>query len=112
MRFQSLVICIVLFALVAKNEAQSRPINVTAPYVIEIANFAVTEYNKQIFTTVKLKFENKVIKGESRILKIGMIFYHLTLAANNGSTSNNYTTKVWDRPLEHSRGLLSFELDG
>ncbi|KAK2431535.1 cysteine proteinase inhibitor [Trifolium repens] len=111
MRFQSLVICIVLFALVAKNEAQSRPINVTAPYVIEIANFAVTEYNKQITTTTKLKFE-EVINGESRILKIGMIFYHLTLAANNGSTSNNYTTKVWDRPLEHSRGLLSFELDG
>jgi hypothetical protein len=111
MRFQSLVICIVLFALVAKNEAQSRPINVTAPYVIEIANFAVTEYNKQIFTTTKLKFE-EVINGESRILKIGMIFYHLTLAANNGSASNNYTTKVWDRPLEHSRGLLSFELDG
>ncbi|KAK2431536.1 cysteine proteinase inhibitor [Trifolium repens] len=111
MRFQSLVICIVLFALVAKNEAQSRPINVTAPYVIEIANFAVTEYNKQIFTTTKLKFE-EVINGESRILKIGMIFYHLTLAANNGSASNNYTTKVWDRPLDHSRGLLSFEIDG
>jgi hypothetical protein len=111
MRFQSLVICIVLFALVAKNEAQSRPINVTAPYVIEIANFAVTEYNKQITTTAKLKFE-EVINGESRILKIGMIFYHLTLAANNGSASNNYTTKVWDRPLDHSRGLLSFELDG
>jgi hypothetical protein len=111
MRFQSLVICIVLFVLVAKIEAQSRPINVTAPYVIEIANFAVTEYNKQIITTAKLKFE-EVINGESRILKIGMIFYHLTLAANNGSASNNYTTKVWDRPLEHSRGLLSFELDG
>ncbi|MCI71889.1 cysteine proteinase inhibitor, partial [Trifolium medium] len=50
------------------QQSKFHPINITDPYVIEIANFAVTEYNKQITsTTTMLKFE-KVINAESKVL--------------------------------------------
>ncbi|KAK2431538.1 cysteine proteinase inhibitor [Trifolium repens] len=114
MRFQSVVVIfVVLFALVATNEAhlsaKFHPINITDPYVIGLANFAVTEYNKQITTTTKLKFE-KLIYGESQFLLMGVgRYYRLTLPANNGSASNNYRADVMVRPLLHFKGLISFE---
>jgi len=60
MRFQSLfLILLVLFASTATNQA----LNISDPHMIDIANFAVTEHNKQI-TEAKLKFE-KIIEGLS-----------------------------------------------
>ncbi|GAU12333.1 hypothetical protein TSUD_252840 [Trifolium subterraneum] len=122
MRFQIqsvVVIFVVLFALVATNEAiptpepEFHPINITDPYVIELANFAVTVYNKRksqviVVTPEYLKFE-KVIDAEVLSLKYGNgNYYRLDLSANNGTTSNNYTAYVIDMPLKHFRNLFTF----
>jgi hypothetical protein len=116
MRFKSLVVIfIVLFALVAADE-EFHPIDVNNPYMIDVTNFAVTEYNKHHneqnskITTTKLKFE-KLIKDENKFLKYGLgNHFRLTISANNGSTSNNYTANVVDEPSRHFRSLFSFEL--
>ncbi|KAK2431537.1 cysteine proteinase inhibitor [Trifolium repens] len=116
MRFQSLVVIfIVLFALVAADE-EFHPIDVSNPYMIDVGNFAVTEYNNkhneqnsQIATT-KLKFE-KNINGENKFLKYGLgNYFRLTISAKNGSTSNNYKADVVDEPSRRFRSLISFEL--
>ncbi|XP_045831230.1 cysteine proteinase inhibitor 5-like [Trifolium pratense] len=103
MKFQSLIfILVILFALVATNQAistsGSRPININDPHVIEIANFAVTEYNKKN-NEAKLKFE-KVINGISTTIN-DETSYRLTLAANNGSSSNNYAVNVLEKPSKN-----------
>ncbi|XP_027332122.1 cysteine proteinase inhibitor 5-like [Abrus precatorius] len=106
MRFEYLV---VLFAsAVAMNAAAMRfggwsPIkNINDPHVTEIANFAVTEYVKR--SGAKLKLE-KVIKGDTQV--VAGINYRLVLAANDGSSSNNYEAVVWEK-WEHFRNLTSF----
>ena len=62
--------------------------DINDPLITEIANFAVTEYNKR--SEAKLKFE-KVIKGEAQLVE--GTNYNLTLSATNGSVSNTYETK-------------------
>ncbi|XP_045831231.1 cysteine proteinase inhibitor 5-like [Trifolium pratense] len=99
MKFQSLIfILVVLFASVATNQAialsNSSSVNINDPHVIEIANFAITEYNKKS-TEAKLKFE-KVINGLSSTIN-DETNYRLTLAANNGSSSNNYGAVVLEK---------------
>ncbi|CAJ2652955.1 unnamed protein product [Trifolium pratense] len=103
MKFQSLVlILVVLFASAATNQAistsDSSLVNISDPHVIEIANFALTEYNKKN-NEVKLKYE-KVINGISAIID-DETNYCLTLAANNGSSSNNYGADVLEKPSKN-----------
>ncbi|GAU32038.1 hypothetical protein TSUD_213930 [Trifolium subterraneum] len=104
MKFQSLtLILVVLFASVATNQAiapsNSEPVNVNDPHVIEIANFAVTEYNKKT-TEAKLKFE-KVINGLSSTVN-DETNYRLTVAANNGSSSDLiYGAVVLEKPSKN-----------
>ncbi|XP_058732676.1 cysteine proteinase inhibitor 5-like [Vicia villosa] len=106
MRFQFLALLLILFASATTSQAIIggwSPIkNISDPYVIELANFAVVENNKQKGET--LKFE-KLIKGESQVV-VGTN-YRLTLSAKNGWSSNNYEAVVWD--LKHLRKLTSFE---
>jgi len=77
--------------------------DINNPGVTEMANFAVTEYNKR--SKANLKFE-KVIKGESQV--VAGTNFHLTLSASEGSISKNYEAYVWDQPWTHFRNLTSF----
>jgi len=77
--------------------------DINNPRVTEIANFAVTEYNKR--SGAELKFE-KVIKGESQL--VAGTNYQLTLSASEGSISKNYEAVAWDQPWTHFRNLTSF----
>jgi cystatin-C len=109
MKFQSLVLfLLVLLVSIARNQAIPggyTPIkDINDPYVIEIARFAVNEYNKR--EGAKLEF-NKVIKGESQV--VAGVNYRLDLSANNSSISNNYEAVVLDVPFKHSRNLISFK---
>jgi len=101
MRFESLVfIVVVMFAFAATNQAM--PINVNDPHVFDVANFAITKYNKKT-TTAKLTLE-KVIDALSYIVN-DETKYIITVSANNGSTSNDYEAFVSKKPSEH---LLTF----
>ncbi|RDX87144.1 Cysteine proteinase inhibitor 5, partial [Mucuna pruriens] len=77
--------------------------NLDDPHVKEIADYAVTEYDKR--SGEKLKLE-KVIKGESQV--VAGINYRLTLAASDGSSSNKYVAVVWEKLWLHFRNLTSF----
>jgi len=97
MRFQSLfLILVVLFASPATNQALNinRRFNISDPHMIDIAKFAVTEHNKQV-TEAKLKFE-KLLNGLT-----DETTYVLLISANNGSTSNNYNSVVYESPPNH-----------
>jgi len=110
MRFQSLVVLLlVLLASAARNQALPggySPINPNDPHVIEIANFAVTEYDNKKGTDLKLE---KVIKGESETIAAGTN-YRLTISAIHGSESkpNFYNATVYDKPSVEYRILLIF----
>ncbi|XP_050897921.1 cysteine proteinase inhibitor 1-like [Lathyrus oleraceus] len=109
MRFQSLsLLFLILFASATLNQAIPggwTPIkNITDAYVIEIARFAVVEYDKLKGETLEF---DKLIKGESQVV-VGTN-YHLTLSAKYGSSSYNYEAAVWDHPLKHLRNLTSFK---
>jgi len=108
MRFQSLgLLLLVLLAFVARIQAieggYSPIVNINDPHVIEIANFAVTEYDKKSGAT--LKFE-KIIKGESQIVQ--GTNYRLTFSANIGSLSKVYEAIVYEN--KSTRKLTSFRL--
>jgi len=100
MKFQSLfLILVVLFASMATNQAQHiRDLNITDPYVINIAKFAVTERNKQVIEA-KLKFE-KLVGGLAADVN-DEVHYIFNISANNGSTSNNYISFVGEKPPNH-----------
>ncbi|KAK4439441.1 Cysteine proteinase inhibitor 1 [Sesamum alatum] len=76
------------------------------PEVVEIANFAVTEHNKEASTA--LAFE-AVVKGEKQV--VAGTNYRLVIAAKDGSatSSKQYQAVVWDEPSQKSRKLVSFE---
>ncbi|XP_045806072.1 cysteine proteinase inhibitor 5-like [Trifolium pratense] len=110
MKFESLVpFLLVLLVSMARNEAIAggyHPIkNINDPYIIGIAHFAITEYNKR-GEGAKLEFM-KVIKGELEFVQ--GINYRLILSANDGSASNNYEALVLDEPVKYSRNLISFK---
>ncbi|KAG5011310.1 hypothetical protein JHK87_019825 [Glycine soja] len=76
--------------------------NINDPHVTEIANFAVTEYDKQSGEKLKLV---KVIKGDLQV--VAGLNYRLSLTA---SDSNNYQAIVYEKAWarEHYRNLTSF----
>ncbi|KAK4439438.1 Cysteine proteinase inhibitor 1 [Sesamum alatum] len=83
-----------------------RPIdNPKDPKVVEIANFAVTEHNKEASTA--LVFE-AVVKGETQV--VAGTNYRLVIAAKDGSPtgSKQYQAVVWDKPSLKFRKLVSF----
>ncbi|KAL0443024.1 UNVERIFIED_CONTAM: putative MO25-like protein [Sesamum latifolium] len=96
----------------ALNEASPvvggwKPIdNLKDPEVVAIANFAVTEHNKQDGTA--LAFES-VVKGETQV--VAGTNFRLVIAAKDGSAagSKQYRALVWDKPWQKFRKLLSFE---
>lgn len=78
--------------------------NITDPHVTEIANFSVTEYDKQ--SGAKLTLE-RVIKGETQV--VAGMNYRLVLAAKDESATKNYEAVVWEKTWEHFRNLTSFK---
>jgi cystatin-C len=76
--------------------------DINDPHVIDIVNFAVSEFNKQ--TGATLKFE-KVIEGEYQL--VAGINYHLVISTSN-SVHSIYNVVVYDWPLDHVRNLESF----
>ncbi|KAK7245953.1 hypothetical protein RIF29_40807 [Crotalaria pallida] len=78
--------------------------NINDVHVKEIADFAVTEHNKQ--SGEKLKLEN-VIKGESQV--VSGTNYRIVLTANDGNTAKNYTAVVFEKPWQHYKNLTSFK---
>ncbi|KEH29507.1 putative Cystatin domain-containing protein [Medicago truncatula] len=108
MRFQSLVpVLLVLLAYVARIQAIEdgySPIgNINDPHVIEIANFAVTEFDKKSGATIKFE---KIIKGESQI--VHGTNYRLTFSAKIDSLTKVYEAIVYEN--KSTRKLTSFRL--
>ncbi|PKI46548.1 cysteine proteinase inhibitor 1-like [Punica granatum] len=73
------------------------------PYIQEIANLAVTEYDRRSKVSLVLvsmkSSESQVVKGS---------VYHLIISATNGTTTADYDAIVPDK-LDHSRELTSFK---
>ncbi|KAK7412720.1 hypothetical protein VNO78_04293 [Psophocarpus tetragonolobus] len=78
--------------------------DVKDPYVVEIANYAVTEYDKRFGAKLKLL---SVVKGETQV--VAGISYRLILETIDDSTTKSYQVLVWERPWLHFRNLTSFE---
>ena len=83
--------------------------NITERHVTEIAEFAVTEYNKQSKTPLKLL---KVVEGEKQV--VAGMNYRLLLnatdgAATDGAETNPYQAVVYERSWEHYMNLTSFK---
>ncbi|TYI23699.1 hypothetical protein ES332_A06G182800v1 [Gossypium tomentosum] len=75
------------------------------PHVMEIAEFAVDEYNKQSNSSLILQ---KVVKGETQV--VAGINYRLVLKAKNGSMAKKYQAVVWEKSWLNFRNLTSFTL--
>ncbi|MBA0568937.1 hypothetical protein Golob_006403 [Gossypium lobatum] len=83
-----------------------RPIKDTKdPHVMEIAEFAVEEYNKQSNGSLKLV---KVVKGETQV--VSGTNYRLILQAKKGAVDNTYQAVVWEKLWLNLRNLTSFNL--
>ncbi|XP_021831675.1 cysteine proteinase inhibitor 1-like [Prunus avium] len=91
--------------------------NISDPHVKEIAEFAVSEYNKQAQGKNKLVFQ-RVIRGETQV--VAGINFRLVISAKNESSEvsnpptaaaaagENYVAGVWEKSWEHFRQLISF----
>ncbi|KAL0353293.1 UNVERIFIED_CONTAM: Cysteine proteinase inhibitor 1 [Sesamum angustifolium] len=84
-----------------------QPIDPKDPKVVEIANFAVTEHNKEAGSA--LVFQD-VVKGTKQV--VAGINYELVIAAGDGTPAGvrlYYQARVFEQPSQKSRKLLSFQ---
>ncbi|XP_058782225.1 multicystatin-like [Vicia villosa] len=103
MKLQALAAVFLFLMASAAATGEYHPIpNTNALHVIEVAKFAVSEYNKQSGSKLKL---NKVIKGEYQI--VTGVNYHLTLSTGEGPLLTTYETVVRE-DLDTSRKLIYF----
>ncbi|XP_050908056.1 cysteine proteinase inhibitor 1-like [Lathyrus oleraceus] len=77
--------------------------NIKDPEVLEIAQFAVTEHQKQSGQKLSLV---EVISGETQV--VAGLNYRLVLTAKDGSVTKKYQAQVVDQ-LTHTRILTSFK---
>ncbi|CAH2052735.1 unnamed protein product [Thlaspi arvense] len=77
--------------------------NIKDPHVVQIGEFAVSEYKKQ--TKSGLKFDS-VVSGESQVFS--GLNYWLVVAADDSGTSKNYEAIVWEELWQKSMNLTSF----
>ncbi|XP_050369795.1 cysteine proteinase inhibitor 1-like [Argentina anserina] len=73
-------------------------------HVKEIAEFAISEYNKQSGKKLELQ---SVLKGETQV--VAGQNYRLVLAVKDKSAAAKYQGVVYERAWEHTRKLLSFD---
>ncbi|XP_073025250.1 cysteine proteinase inhibitor 1-like [Primulina eburnea] len=82
--------------------------NLKDPEVVEIAKFAVKEYNKRAETILALV---SVIKGEMQI--VNGKNYRLVIITKDGfkamTGKSTYRVVVWDKPWKKERRVTSFE---
>ncbi|XP_031268639.1 cysteine proteinase inhibitor 1-like [Pistacia vera] len=76
--------------------------NIKDPYLQEVGQFAVKEYNRE--SKGELKFV-KVLNGEEQA--VAGYSYKLVLAAESGSVTTNYEAVVWEDPQQVTH-LVSF----
>ncbi|WCJ34076.1 Cysteine proteinase inhibitor 1 [Euphorbia peplus] len=116
MKPQSLLLCFLIAAVLSAALAAGSmrgtgsmvggwtPIkDLSDPNVKEIAQFAVSEYNRRSKGNLKLE---SVVKGETQV--VSGANYKLVLAVNGGG-SKKYEAVVYDKPWAHVRNLTSFK---
>ncbi|XP_024197730.1 probable LRR receptor-like serine/threonine-protein kinase At1g53430 isoform X2 [Rosa chinensis] len=77
--------------------------DINDPHVKEIAEFAVSEYNKKSGKKLELQ---SVVKGETQVVPGEN--YQLVIAVTDNSSVAKYESVVYERIWEHTRELLSF----
>lgn len=86
------------------NYGAYRPIeDIHNPHVVEIAEFAVSELNKQF--QKKLVFQS-VVRGEKQV--VAGENYKLVITVKDESSSVNYECVVWEKVWLKFRKLTSF----
>ncbi|KAM0950356.1 putative Cystatin domain-containing protein [Dioscorea sansibarensis] len=84
----------------------SHPIkNLKDPHILDIANFAVTEHNKEAKSNLIFQ---RVIKGKIQVVQ--GLDYYLILEAKDGTKICKYEAVVWEMEWLHFRNLTSFKL--
>ncbi|CAN4105986.1 unnamed protein product [Withania somnifera] len=82
----------------------SRIKNTNDHQVVEIAKFAVDQYNKESKSELVFK---KVVEGETQV--VAGTNYRLVIAVKDrGYGNDKYLAVVWDKPWENYRKLRSF----
>ncbi|XVF26181.1 hypothetical protein REPUB_Repub13aG0277000 [Reevesia pubescens] len=112
-RFLTLLLLSLIFLPIIFSDARKgdllggwTPIqNIKDPHVIEIAEFAVAEYNKRSKTSLKLL---KVVEGETQV--VSGTNYRLVLKATDGTATKAYQAVVWEKAWQNFRNLTSFNL--
>ncbi|TKY72236.1 Cysteine proteinase inhibitor 5 [Spatholobus suberectus] len=109
MRYHSLIFLSLVLAFAAARPETIpggwTPIkDVKERHVVEIANYAVSEYDKRSGAKLKLV---KVVKGETQV--VAGTNYRLVLKAKDGSATMNYEAVVWEKTWLHFRNLTSFK---
>lgn len=79
--------------------------NINDPHVKEIAEFAVSEYNKK--SNKKLVFQS-VVKGETQVVS-GQNYRVVIAVKGDNSLAVKYEAVVWERVWLHSKILTSFK---
>ncbi|XP_062017806.1 probable LRR receptor-like serine/threonine-protein kinase At1g53420 isoform X2 [Rosa rugosa] len=78
--------------------------DINDPHVKDIAEFAVSKYNKKSGKKLELQ---SVVKGETRVVPGEN--YRLVIAVKDNSVAAKYEGVVYERFWEHTRELLSFD---
>ncbi|GAB2252642.1 hypothetical protein Droror1_Dr00005489 [Drosera rotundifolia] len=78
--------------------------NITDPYMVGIAEFAVTEHDKKFHAEVKF---GQLLAGEYQV--INGANYRIAIEAFEGSIKGRYAAFVTDRPWQKIKVLKSFE---
>ncbi|KFK41155.1 hypothetical protein AALP_AA2G092800 [Arabis alpina] len=106
--FFLLLLSVFLLSLYASSAARvggwSPITDVKDPHVVQIGEFAVSEYDKR--SKSGLKFET-VVRGETQV--VAGTNYRLRVTANDGGESKNYEAIVWEKPWLKSMNLTSFK---
>ncbi|CAB4275643.1 unnamed protein product [Prunus armeniaca] len=81
--------------------------DINDPHVKEIAEFAVSEYNKQAQGKKKLVFQS-VICGETQV--VAGVNFRLVISATTAAAAagEKYVAVVWEKSWENFRQLTSF----
>ncbi|CAJ1962638.1 unnamed protein product [Sphenostylis stenocarpa] len=105
--------CLVLLSLMLVSYAACsdavlggwRPVkDLKERHVVEIAEYAVSEYDKRSGAKLKLV---SVVKGETQV--VAGTNYRLVLKTKDGSAINNYEAVVWEKTWLNFRNLTSFK---
>ncbi|XP_047171215.1 cysteine proteinase inhibitor 1-like [Vigna umbellata] len=78
--------------------------DVKEQHVVEIAVYAVSEYDKRSGAKLKLV---SVLKGETQV--VAGTNYRLVLKTKGGSAATNYEAVVWEKPWLNFKNLTSFK---